>query len=322
MAVVSLLFAALTWYLSTPGRESPKLAGSAPQRIGVYVSQQGVLVHTSAYLFWNARHPGLATENLYVAVSDGISAEKILLTSSARPERPISPVRRTRVFAGPRLARATPAWQWVTTVGALTRHATQYGALVATFTLSDVAETSRGSTFVHLPALAPNDSPFPSIPAEVLEDLRGGVQDLIDYPVARPSGSGLKAGYIGYASSSDQTAFYDAQNLTTTESIDGLQSDLQKSAIDSDLPGDGTLEGADFVWQEDGPVEGYLTATELSATANQDRWQFAAGIAVGICVSSAVAFAQDPQAGALLSALRPRRRRRRSPVPPRIDVLQ
>jgi hypothetical protein len=47
----------------------------------------------------------------------------------------------------------------------------------------------------------------------------------------------------------------------TAESINGLRTDLENSVINSNLPGNGTRQGDDYLWQETGWLEGYLSAT-------------------------------------------------------------
>ena len=80
----------------------------------------------------------------------------------------------------------------------------------------------------------------------------------------------------------------------TTESIDGLRTDLENSVVNSDLPGNGTLEGDAFVWQGTGWLEGYLSATELSASQTQANRDFYSGLAFGLAAAAGVAFLQEP----------------------------
>ena len=103
------------------------------------------------------------------------------------------------------------------------------------------------------------------------------------------------ANYIGAApATSARELYYDPQNLMTTESIDGLRTDLENSVVNSDLPGNGTLEGDAFVWQGTGWLEGYLSATELSASQTQANRDFYSGLAFGLAAAAGVAFLQEP----------------------------
>jgi hypothetical protein len=125
----------------------------------------------------------------------------------------------------------------------------------------------------------------------------GSIQDVVDAPVLRSLGLAVSstANYIGAAPvTSPRELYYDPQNLMTTESIDGLRTDLENSVVNSDLPGNGTLEGDDYVWQGTGWLEGYLSATELSASESKAKWDFASGLVFGLAAAAGIAFLQEP----------------------------
>lgn len=291
------------WFkqLAAPGQESAALLNAAPQRVGVYANQQGAMVNLTAGITWQASQPALARETLYAAVAGpGVTpATTLLLTSTIAPTPGSQPYQRTTFYVGGDLQKAQPEWVLTMTVAKLESSRGQYGSPVGTFTLPEIVQFSGGSTFAHLPALAPNVSPFPSTAIEMTESSSstGSIQDVVDAPVLRSLGlaASSTANYIGAApATSARELYYDPQNLMTTESIDGLRTDLENSVVNSDLPGNGTLEGDDYVWQGTGWLEGYLSATELSAGESQATWDFYSGIAFGLAAAALVAFVQEP----------------------------
>jgi hypothetical protein len=287
-------------HLAAPGQESAALL-AAPQRVGVYANQQGVMVDLTAGIAWQASQPAVARETLYAAVAGpGVTrATTLLLTSTIAPAAGSQPYRRTTFYVGGDLQRTQPEWVLTVSVAKLESSRGQYGSPVGTFTLPGIVQLSGGSTFAHLPALAPNVSPFPSLAIEMTESSSstGSIQDVVDAPVLRSLGLAVSstANYIGAApATSPRELYYDPQNLMTTESIDGLRTDLENSVVNSDLPGNGTLEGDDYVWQGTGWLEGYLSATELSASESQANCNFASGLVFGLAAAAGIAFLQDP----------------------------
>jgi hypothetical protein len=319
--VLTIVFLGLgIWFkqLAAPGRESTTLINAAPQKVGVYVNQQDVMVHLTAGITWQANQPSHASETLYAAVEGpGVApATTLLITSTIRPAPGSQPYQRTTFYVGGELTETQPEWVLRITVAQLESSVGQYGSPVGMFTLPEVVQLSGGSTFAHLPALAPNVSPFPSMAIEMTESSSstGSIQDVVDAPMLRSPGlaASSSASYIGASSAaSTRQLYYDPQSLMTTESINGLRTDLENSVINSNLPGNGTLQGDDYVWQETGWLEGYLSATELSASESQANWDFFSGIAFGLAAAVGVAFAQEP------SPLRWRRRgeRKRKSAP-------
>jgi hypothetical protein len=304
------------WFkqLAVPGQESAALL-AAPQRVGVYANQQGVMVDLTAGITWQASRPAVAGETLYAAVAGpGVTpATTLLFTSTIAPTPGSQPYRRTTFYVGGDLQRTQPEWVLTISVAKLESSRGQYGSAVGTFTLPEIVQLSGGSTFAHLPALAPNVSPFPSMAIEMAESSSstGSIQDVVDAPVLRSLGlaASSTANYIGAApATSARELYYDPQNLMTTESIDGLRTDLENSVVNSDLPGNGTLEGDDYVWQGTGWLEGYLSATELSAGESQANWDFSSGLVFGLAAAAGIAFLQEP-------VLPWRRRDKRSPDP-------
>ena len=65
---------------AAPGQESAALLNAAPQRVGVYANQQGVMVDLTAGIAWQASQPALARETLYAAVAGpGVTPATTLL---------------------------------------------------------------------------------------------------------------------------------------------------------------------------------------------------------------------------------------------------
>jgi hypothetical protein len=286
---------------AAPGQESAALLNAAPQRVGVYANQQSVMVDLTASIAWQESQPALARETLYAAVAGPsvTRATTLLLTSTIAPTPGSQPYQRTTFYVGGDLQRTQPEWVLTISVAKLESSRGQYGSPVGTFTLPEIVQLSGGSTFAHLPALAPNVSPFPSTAIEMTESSSstGSIQDVVDAPVLRSLGlaASSTANYLGAApATSARELYYDPQNLMTTESIDGLRTDLENSVVNSDLPGNGTLEGDDYVWQGTGWLEGYLSATELSASQAQANRDFYSGLAFGLAAAAGVAFLQEP----------------------------
>jgi hypothetical protein len=300
LTVVFLGLGILFKFLGMPGRESTALTGAAPQKVGVYVSQQDVMVNLMAGITWDASQPSHASETLFAAVAgEGVTqTTRLLITSTIAPMPGGPPYQETVSYFGGEHTQTAPEWVRVITVAQLESSAGPYGSSVGTFSLPKVVQLSRGSTFAHLPALAPNISPFPSIPIEMTEvSSTGSIHDVVDAPVLRHFGlvGSSSASYVSaFPDAVARQLYYDPQSLMTSESIDGLRTDLENSVINSNLPANGTLQGDNYVWQGTGWLEGYLSATELSASESQADWDFYSGIAWGIAAAVGVAFAQEP----------------------------
>ncbi len=247
---------------------------------------------------------------------------RVLLTSTVRPSGS-DLVQPSAVYTGRNLVRGSPEWAWSLTVAQLDSASSPYGSPVADFTLPQVAQVTGGSVFVHLPALASNVSPFPSMPIEMTEQTASSaaapIQDVVTSPAlvdqadaSSASYSGSSASYVGAAPGSSRELYYQPQTLMTTETINGLRPYLQNAVIDSNLPGNGTLQGETYVWQATGWLEGYLSATEVSTSGAEANDDFYAGLAFATAAALAVACAQE-----LKDTTRsPRRRRRRPDSPP------
>jgi hypothetical protein len=290
---------------AAPPAESGALMNGAPQTVAIYVSQPGVTVHLTAGITWNPSRPGHAQESLYAAVEGGgvTAATTLLFTSTIRPLGSSRP-EPSAVYTGRTLMRGAAEWVWARTVAQLDSVSGPYGSLVAHFALPQVAQVSGGDVFVHLPSLASNVSPFPSMPAEMTEQATlspaAPIQDVVNSPglvdqaeVGSASYTSSPASYIGTASGSSRELYYEPQPLAATETINKLRPYLQNAVIDSNLPGDGTLQQDIYVWQANGSLEGYLSATSVSTGNSEASYAFYAGLAFAIAAAVGVAAAQE-----------------------------
>lgn len=210
------------------------------------------------------------------------------------------------------LTRGSAEWTWTRTVAQLEANSSQYGSAVADFMLPQVAQAAGGEVFVHLPSLASNVSAFPSIPVVMTEQATSSPAAAIQYLVNSPglhnqaeasSASYISntASYIGVSKGGlSRELYYEPQPLVATETINKLRPYLQNAVIDSNLPGDGTLQQDTYVWQANGSLEGYLSATAVSTSNSEAGYAFYAGLAFAIAAAVAVASAQefkDPTTG-------------------------
>jgi hypothetical protein len=291
------------WFKGHAGSaaESPALTSPTRQTVGIYVDQTGATVHLTAGITWHVKQPGRAEEALYAAVQGANPDTKVLFTSTIRPSS-IDLSKPSSVYLGRKLVRASPEWTWSVTVAHLDSISGPYGSPVAEFPLPQVAQVSGGNVFVHLPALAPNVSPFPSTPVEMTEQASPSapIQDVVTSPAlldqAEPGSiaSYSSASYLGTpAGGSSRVLYYQPQTLMTTETINALRPYLQNAVIDSNLPGTGTLQGGTYVWQATGWLEGYLSATEVRTSSAEANYDFYAGLAFASAVGLAVAFIQE-----------------------------
>jgi hypothetical protein len=307
--VLALLALALgIWFKlrTAPPAESPVLVEHTPQIIDISVSQPDATVHLTAAITWNPSQPGQARETLYAAVEgSGLTPTTTLLFTSTIQPLGSSLSVRPGVYTGTTSKRGSAEWAWTRTVAQLESNSGQYGSVVADFKLPQVAQVAGGDVFVHLPSLASNVSAFPSIPVEMTEQASSSpaapVQYLVNSPVLRDqaeassaSYTSSSANYVGVASSGlSRMLYYPPEPLMATETINKLRPYLQNAVIDSNLPGDGTLQQDTYVWQASGSLEGYLSATSVSTGNSEANYAFYAGLAFAIAAAVAVASAQE-----------------------------
>jgi hypothetical protein len=288
-----------------PPAESRTLMNGTSQMVGIYVNQPGVTVHLTAGITWDPSQPGQARETLYAAVEGGgvTPGTTLLFTSTVRPSGS-SPSEPSAVYTGRALVRGSAEWVWSRTVAQLDSVSGQYGSVVADFTLPQVAQVSGGDVFVHLPELASNVSPFPSVAIEMTEQATSAVgapvQDVVTSPALLDqaeagiaSYTSSTASYIGKAGGSSRELYYEPQPLAATETINNLRPYLLNAVIDSNLPGDGTLQQGTYVWQATGSLEAYLSATEVSTSNSEANDGFYAGLAFATAAALALASAQE-----------------------------
>ena len=245
-------------------------------------------------------------------------ATKVLFTSTIRPSDS-DLAQPSAVYFGGNLVRGSPEYSWSLTVAQLNSVSGLYGSPVANFTLPQVAQVSGGSVFVHLPTLASNVSPFPSIAIEMTEQATSSpaapIRDVVTSPALVDQAEASSASYtshtgnyVGEAAGSSRELYYQPQTLMTTETINSLRPYLQNAVIDSNLPGNGTLQGDTYVWQATGWLEGYLSATEVRTSSAEANHDFYAGLAFGTAAAFFIACAQEFKEPMTTS---PRRRRGR-----------
>ncbi len=110
-----------------------------------------------------------------------------------------------------------------------------------------------------------------------------------------------------------RAVFWEPQTIRSSVSISGVASSLTDKSIRVNVPSDGTVQGADFIWQGGYSLSPVLDAVSLDADAQNANYDFLSGIAFATAAAALIALLQERRAREKSHAARRSRCGRPSP---------
>ena len=319
-AVVLAVLGFVFWHAAEASQEDASLEAFTPQLIGVFSTDPDATVHLTTQVFWHDvsgfGFAKLPFELVYVSatVPHPTGSSAILITSTIQPSiimgksaivQPDMSYKSAVFYGGFKPFSVLDSHEYVTQLPIQSiEHspgATQYGIQVGFVELPQVTQESRGSFFAHLPAIgfgAIQSDPYPYLISE-----RGSPsqpEHLIEAPEPKDLGnlptsgraSTVPSEYQAPPGQQLQTAYWEPASLTTTEILEDVNSEVDNAAASSIVP-DGSLQGYNYVWQGDGPLEPTMSVTNQDAAASHNTWTFFSGIFFGVAAGAFVSFVQE-----------------------------
>ena len=309
-------------HLSLHGKEDRQLQEGAPQIIGVYSTERALSIHLTADIFWNSRdfghsrhHPHLPFEELYLTVTGPTikPSTPIFIVSSDRPAANSSSLRyQPTVFradsppfaiTAPHIFLAQTEYRDIQ----LNRQSPlggTYGTFIGVFRLGLVTQAVKGSFYAHLPALGINEGPpffgLPSYMSEEPSSPGSRSVDLIESPELKKSATDILAqkdlnNPLSYVSNSrgPRQLYWGPQKLSVTEILEDFAPKLTNVQSASIVPGNGSVQGQNYVWTQSSTLEPTVSLTSEEAADSQSNYAFLSGVFFGIVAAVAVAFIQE-----------------------------
>ena len=296
VAVISAV-AGLLWHA---GADRPTKLDASPQpplRLGIYESDHKVPL--DVHLDITSQGPGWQVQVLLTFEARRPTPVNLILTSNTPPNPDARPIQLPTGHGG------TAADRYLVPVfdGDQDDDAAFVNVPVATFTLSrdDVSRTS-DVIKAQLPSIATGEDNSLSQPLFGLigtagartepdgEHLFGRSQMQWD---AASSFDGSDLDWDLTGGRPFAVRYFQPQHLTTTETLAGLGDQLSDSDIRVDIPSNGLIDSAGFIWQGSYGLSPRLLAVSRSSEDRQDQEEFLSGIALATAAAATVALIQE-----------------------------